>query len=347
MTSAADGGGFRFSFGDAEEESEQRASPAAELWPAPTTPLSSFPWITVTEETVREWAQGGSASTAACHHTMESKASRRRPPPQLQQLSFLPTGLTVCFQGALEVCELTRVGDESRAAGTTESRDIVPGKYYGGLKVWSCAPDLARYLMEHADEWRSSVSPPQPPEGGGSRLRVPVVAEVGCGQALPGLAALLLGARKLILQDYNAEVLGICVKPNLAATLQFPGNGVSLSPSPLTRLEVKLVHGDWVDLNYDSEESSGNAGYCDVILGADVTFDKEACSKLSRLLSRWLQPHSGVALIATKVFYFGTNGGSLEFTESAVRCGLQVTEAARIEEDGGMKRVILKVKKPR
>lgn len=48
---------------------------------------------------------------------------------------------------------------------------------------------------------------------------------------------------------------------------------------------------------------------CDVILGSDVTFDEEACAKLSALLCRILKPIIGVALIASKDYYFGTNGG--------------------------------------
>lgn len=365
--------GFRFSFGDDDEETDSNKANNINnvaAWPAPTVPLSSFPWIAVDAATLGEWYRQ--------YPAVENKAAGTCTGDTAPQYLELPLqrninnrgggAVVVCYQTAPELTELTMASSSS--SSPVEARDIIPGKYYGGLKVWSCAPDLARYLAANSDEWRqrfcptttssnsnnsatggvegSCVSAPPPPP--------PVVAEVGCGQAIPGLTALALGAQRVILQDYNAPVLDVCVKQNTAATVLLAqtiheincnkdrDDGAApamMQPAP----EVKLVHGDWIDLAWDSQGESNGSG-CDVILGADVTFDEEACDKLADLLARWLAPGRGVALIATKVFYFGTNGGSLEFSERAARRGLVVAEAARVDEDGGMRRVILRVTRP-
>lgn len=219
----------------------------------------------------------------------------------------------------------------------SDRRDIIPGKYYGGLKVWSCAPYLAQFLLEHETEYRPIFSKTDSHKKSCST----VVAEVGCGHALPGLAALCLGASHVILQDYNAEVLDACTGPNVAATVNsnphFFATFSDTQPSKLSYPSVKLVHGDWVDFRCDD-----HCDKCDVILGSDVTFDVEACQKLVCLLQRWLKP-DGFALIASKEYYFGTNGGRLEFVAIASQHGIKVEILDELKDGGSMNRVILKV----
>ncbi|KAH8620840.1 hypothetical protein ERJ75_000022300 [Trypanosoma vivax] len=80
-----------------------------------------------------------------------------------------------------------------------------------------------------------------------------------------------------------------------------------------------------------------------VLLGSDVTFDDEACAKLALLVARLLFVNGGVAFIASKRYYFGTNGGALEFQKRCEECGLTVHEASRSDMEGGMQHVILRI----
>lgn len=300
--------GFFFTFDTSEPAAPEDLMAK---WSAPTVPLHSFTTNRLDHDTLARWGQQAEATAKPQRlvlptHTPEDTmlTVHYQSPPSLHPL----TTSSATLEGA--------VTEANGAAGREEPRDIIPGRYYGGLKVWSCAPDLARLLAADAAAWRARFS-------AGA-----CVAEVGCGQGVPGLTALLLGARRVIFQDYNAEVLELCVKPNVARTLQ----SVRMSDGEVT---VQFISGDWTALH--PPEPHG----CDVILGSDVTFDRESCEKLCVLLARWLRRDGGVAYIATKRFYFGTNGGVLELQQRAALCGLRATEVHKVDEDGGMQRVIV------
>lgn len=363
MASASNDGGFCFDFGGSTDLTPAHPDAVAvgESGPCEALPahsLAEFPWLTLTSSLLGEWLNDypttsgtgvPSAGPRKCATALDSKSPK---PLQLRLPSAAaPTGgvIMVCYQTAIDIAELNRVGSSSVAAENGSEtvvpppssggyRDIIPGRYYGGLKVWSCAPDLASYMVAHETEWRPLLS------------HATVVAEIGCGQAIPGLTALCLGAPRVIFQDYNREVLERCVKPNVAATVRAAVEGGQLALED--DRAVQLVEGDWVDLGWSGPTTkisddaggavTGQAAGCDVVLGSDVTFDEEACEKLAILLQRWLRP-GGVAYIASKVYYFGTNGGSLEFANCAARRGLCTEEVQRVEESGGMWRVILKV----
>ncbi|CCW65797.1 unnamed protein product [Phytomonas sp. EM1] len=386
--SSSTNAGFFFSFGDdnhAEASPPSPPKPHAEV--EDIIPLARFPWYTLKENVLQSWLscypltsppldqhpRKGTAPWRACATKRQAGDPPKGEPadaafsgkPSPLSLTLSASGDQACtlyYQTALDLRSLVEYAplsggeSEGRAPGsdrgartTPELRDIIPGRYYGGLKVWSCAPDLARYVISLEPIWRDAT------RVFGREVSSLVFAEVGCGQALPALAAICVGARTVVLQDYNKEVLELCVKPNIGATIA--GNGRSC---PLVREEgsvskkevrVQLVHGDWAKLGWsdpfgDEERADGMcvAG-CDVVLGSDVTFDHDACWKLSQLLQRWLRPVTGVAFIATKVYYFGTNGGSLEFAQCASRFGLTTEEVAHMDEEGGMRRVILKVHK--
>ena len=67
---------------------------------------------------------------------------------------------------------------------------MVSGVYEGGLKVWDAAFDLVDFVAANADIFK------------GKR-----VLELGCGQGLPGVMAMKVGASHTIFQDFNEEVL--------------------------------------------------------------------------------------------------------------------------------------------
>jgi predicted nicotinamide N-methyase len=357
--------GFFFSFDAPSGAAAERDANAAALspsvapptWPPPTASIALFPWVSLSDAALSQWASLYCCATPSLSVATKPRQLKLRVPKAAfsDSPSTLPTNapddvlsFTLCYQTSPEVGTLTAVtsivnADATTTTTATEHRDVIPGRYYGGLKVWSCATLLAEYLSEHATHYSLLFR------------KSNVVAELGCGQGLPGLAALCLGARRVIFQDYNAEVLTLCTKPNLGATVA--ANRTVLSEVHCHRdaaaLKVKLVYGDWVDLQWESEEAGGSpsslatsdpsSAHCDVVLGADITFDKEACDKLACVLQRWLRPRTGEAILASKDYYFGTNGGYLEFTRSAELRGLRVTLLQRVDTADKMPHVIFRV----
>ncbi|KAK7196104.1 putative methyltransferase [Novymonas esmeraldas] len=347
-------GGFFFSFdppsaeggglGSAVAGTGQTAAGAAHgvvSWPPATTSTAAFPWVPLDADTLQSWAAaycGGGGSGASQAGVSTQRGGRTPKPLQLRLHAASAPALTLCYQTPPEVDTLTSVVAAADAAPSDsaprEHRDVIPGRYYGGLKVWSCAVLLAQYLAEHAVVYRDMLA------------AAAVVVELGCGQGLPGMAAMCLGARRVAFQDFNAEVLDVCTKPNVAATMLAnadarggssggDGDGVATAPAP----QAKFIHGDWVELAWEAVDGAA----CDVILGADVTFDKEACDKLACVLQRWLRPRTGVALLASKDYYFGTSGGHLEFTKSAEPHGLRVELLTRVDTADKMPHVVLRV----
>ncbi|AYU77489.1 Putative methyltransferase, putative [Leishmania donovani] len=334
------------------------AVPSPPIWPPAKISTATFPWVSLDSDTLHEWAAGcccvAPSNNVKCNLSTKplqlklravSPASAEGAPGEASSSADAKRSdiFTLCYQTSPEVDTLTSVAATQTpemtpsSSAKRERRDVVPGRYYGGLKVWSCAVLLAEYLANHAAQYRSLFE------------AAVVVAELGCGQGLPGLAAMCLGARRVVFQDYNEEVLNVCTKPNVAATvcanesLQLSQGGVGTTPL----LHVKFVHGDWVDLSWESQgaasSSAGLEAFCDVILGSDVTFDKDACDRLACVLHRWLRPYTGTAIIVSKDYYFGTNGGYLEFTESAEPYGLRVELLKRVDTADKMPHVVLRV----
>lgn len=237
------------------------------------------------------------ADPAPVHGGHESRTARTEPTPctDVPLQSLLPHSHSECCSTTEQrTQELTvAIGRHTlfyqvapRLTTLTEDKDIVPGKYLGGLKVWSCAVDLCRFLLTSSEAPTLSASDE--------------VLEVGCGQALPSIAALYHGAARLTLHDFNSEVLESCTKPNLSKNLAT----LDTSSCALEVGRCAFVHGDWDDFWPERTFQ--------LILGSDVTYDEEACKKLGAMLERCLAK-DGVALIATKKYYFGTGGGVEEF----------------------------------
>ena len=99
--------------------------------------------------------------------------------------------------------------------------------YEGGFKLWECARDLL-------DVMHSMVA------GNELAIEGAAVLEAGCGAALPGALALTLGARELVLQDFNPSVL------DKAAVSTLKLNGLW---SHARADRVRLLSGDWANVN--------------------------------------------------------------------------------------------------
>ena len=94
----------------------------------------------------------------------------------------------------------------------------------GGFKVWEGSLDLARFLAARWGPRRgaphshaSACSPPLPSSGKGG---VPGrVLELGCGQALPGLVAMLAGAEVHFQVRWHPRPSTLKALPELVAML--------------------------------------------------------------------------------------------------------------------------------
>lgn len=229
------------------------------------------------------------------------------------------------------------------AGDSIQKSDLIPGIYEGGLKMWECSIDLCRFLYElystNADtDNRSNDGISLALGSNGTTL------ELGCGHGLPGIMVSLLGAssqNKVLFSDYNDYVLKYCTLRNLF--LNTPQQFHEDLPS-----RVALVSGDWLQLSnlllvghenksknsqvqefakFFSSSSSTDFGRFDLILAAETTYTESSARDTATLISRHLKFDTGVALVATKRYYFGVGGGSdcfRRFTEriKVARCEL-------------------------
>ena len=76
----------------------------------------------------------------------------------------------------------------------------------------------------------------------------------------------------------------------------------------------------------DSDADAGSEPLLyDLILTAETCYTESACRDVAALLGRLLKPKTGIALVATKRFYFGTGGGAACFKQAcAAQRPLQV-----------------------
>jgi predicted nicotinamide N-methyase len=167
-----------------------------------------------------------------------------------------------------------------------------------GQQLWECAVDLVSYLASAA---------------GADLVRGRRVLELGCGHGLPGVWCLTRGeARSVTLQDNSAQVLRKITAQSLA-----------LNATAEQCERAVFVSGDWRELASDS--CSLFEPPFDVVLGAECVYSPESTSAFVAALRRALAP-DGVALVATKTFYFGVGGGTL-----ALKLALEQSAAADSE----------------
>lgn len=62
----------------------------------------------------------------------------------------------------------------------TDKTDLISGLYEGGLKLWDCSIDLVHLINQQPDIFRGKI-----------------VIELGCGQGLPGVMAMIQGAQEV------------------------------------------------------------------------------------------------------------------------------------------------------
>ena len=237
--------------------------------------------------------------------------------------------------------------------------DLLPDVYEGGFKVWECARDLMEVLLDLS-------------RSGELSLAGVAVLEAGCGAGLPAVLAMQLGARHLVLQDYNPSVLRTVTMPTVqlndlwahaeAGAIRF----ISGDWACVSRLLVDEQHAEEVadpiadvasgtacpngrpiatDSRSDSqrraparqaEDPCGKEGF-DVLLSADTLYSASAGRRLWQLVQEQLRP-GGTALIAAKSYYFGCGGSVADFKTLVASDARFECRTLRTFEDGASNR---------
>ncbi|KAK2949609.1 putative Histidine protein methyltransferase 1 like protein [Blattamonas nauphoetae] len=187
---------------------------------------------------------------------------------------------------------LSILGDESALAPVVASTEIEPGVYEGGFTCWQGSEALCRYLTTLPIA--------------GKR-----VIELGCGHALPGIQCSLMGASKLVFQDFNEEVLRLATIPNLALNARPGQSTASLFDDAL------FIASSWADLPAFLQANADvpHLSQYDYILAAEVVYRESNFESLAQsIISLLSVSPDGQALVSGRVTYFGVGGGTDAFS---------------------------------
>jgi len=233
--------------------------------------------------------------------------------PSYEQFE-LDRGTSINFVNSSIVCTLLKdsgyKGDLSPALGSEHS-DLVPGTYEGGLKVWECSEDLARFLYT------------SPLELAGMK-----VLDLGCGAALPGLYCFSKGA-EVWFNDYNEEVLKHITMPN------------TLLNVPKDPAKTRFFAGDWKSFEQlVAPEMFREEGKFDLILTSETIYNTKNQHKLISIFKNLLKKN-GQVLVAAKTVYFGVGGGLRQFEGMLSQNGLNFASVKAFDE--GVNREIVSV----
>lgn len=180
------------------------------------------------------------------------------------------------------------VSTSCRLENSSNTFDIIPGKYEGGLKIWECSIDLACAIL--SDNVEVKAGP---------------ILEIGCGHAIPGITALLKSGTQnsMILIDFNIDVIMHVTWPNIIKNCADYAN-------------VKCFAGDMSDFS-----SNLRNGLLDVpmkyalIVTSETLYNANVSNKVFEVIENHLSD-SGVAVIASKRYYFGVGGGTHDFLKA-------------------------------
>jgi protein-histidine N-methyltransferase len=197
----------------------------------------------------------------------------------------------------------------------TESSDVIPKQYEGGLKTWECSIDLLNFMMEHVDSIKSQVS---------------AVLEVGCGSALPGIFChkIISNPKLFVFQDFNQNVLESVTVPNVL---------LNLKPSSFENF--KFFYGDWKNFPEKLPKKS-----FDLILTSETIYRSESYQMLLDIFLDSLSDKEGArVLLAAKDYYFGLGGSVQQFINFASLKGWNIRILRQFSE--GIPRSILELKR--
>ena len=203
---------------------------------------------------------------------------------------------------------VTVAGERFALALSASSAVVEAGVYEGGAELWECAGDLAAYVAAHED------------------CRGATVLELGCGPGVPGLWALRAGAAAVVFSDYDADVLERLTRRDVARELaRARGEG---RDTP----RVGLYAGDWRSLPAALAAGGGDREFS-LILSAETAYRDDTARALVGAIGACLAP-GGVALVATKRYYFGCGGGVAALENEIGRIDRLCCEVVWSAEDG-------------
>lgn len=200
-------------------------------------------------------------------------------------------------------------------AEITESSDVIPSKYEGGLKTWECSIDLLSFLKEEEN----------------IKFDVSNVLEVGCGSGLPGIFChkIALNPKLFVFQDFNQNVLESVTLPNLLLN--------SAKEETLNLENFKFFFGDWESFPQNLPEKT-----FDLILTSETIYRSESYQILLEIFSHSLSLKAGArVLLAAKDYYFGLGGSIQQFSKYAASNGWNVQILRQFSE--GVPRSILEL----
>lgn len=173
--------------------------------------------------------------------------------------------------------------------------DVIPGEYEGGFQLWECTNDLLEFMKKYDFKDKN-------------------VFELGCGRGLPGILSAVNGAKKVVLQDFNIDVIERLTIPNVEL------NGISSDI-------IEYSASSWSDCSKLFQRN-----IYDYVLASETIYRKEQIPVFVDAI-RYLIKNDGIAIIAAKRTYFGLTGSVAEFIKIACEyfnCEIHNVEDPRI-----------------
>ena len=129
-----------------------------------------------------------------------------------------------------------------------QASDLVAGEYEGGYKVWECSIDLSMYIADNGELF------------GGKKI-----LELGCGQGVAGITALMCGA-EVHFQDYDADVVENLTIPMVMRNVERITNE--------NRKNLRFFSGDWGTLREVLDKTY------DIVLTSETIYSIESMPRL-------------------------------------------------------------------
>ncbi|KAB7496633.1 Histidine protein methyltransferase 1-like protein [Armadillidium nasatum] len=205
----------------------------------------------------------------------------------------------------LHICESSPTLKEESLL--EEKSDLIPDVYEGGYKIWECTWDLLQHIKEEKYDFKNCR-----------------VLDLGCGSGILGIATTLQGASEVTFQDYNEDVIKRWTIPNVVLNAEnIDPLMAGESAKEMLNSKFKFYSGDWGSFSKDYMLEEVNFDY---ILTSETIYNKKNYGKLINVFEKFLTP-SGLIILASKSYYFGVGGGTLEFINTVERSGFLVSSS--------------------